>query len=107
MRAEHTQLQCDRGAITPKALVNSLFHKVVNSTSTKKMNDPIAAQRVGDARLHHERRPEKTMPGTSPGIANIKSDKTGRYAWLEISLPSAACAAARRAIGTRYGEQDT
>lgn len=23
------------------------------------------------------------------------------YAWLEIALPSAACAAARRAIGTR------
>jgi hypothetical protein len=30
-----------------------------------------------------------------------------RYAWLAISLPSAACAAASRAIGTRYGEQET
>ncbi|QAU48513.1 hypothetical protein EAS56_30815 [Bradyrhizobium guangzhouense] len=29
------------------------------------------------------------------------------YAWLAIALPSAACAAARRAIGTRYGEHDT
>ena len=29
------------------------------------------------------------------------------YAWLAAVLPSAACAAARRAIGTRYGEHDT
>ena len=29
------------------------------------------------------------------------------HAWLATALPSAACAAARRAIGTRYGEQDT
>ena len=29
------------------------------------------------------------------------------YAWLAADLPSAACAAARRAIGTRYGEHDT
>ena len=29
------------------------------------------------------------------------------YAWLAAVLPSAACAAARRAIGTRKGEQDT
>ena len=31
----------------------------------------------------------------------------GLYAWLAADLPSAACAAARRAIGTRKGEQDT
>ena len=29
------------------------------------------------------------------------------YAWLAAALPKAACAAARRAIGTRNGEQDT
>ena len=29
------------------------------------------------------------------------------YAWLAASLPSAACAAASRAIGARNGEQDT
>jgi hypothetical protein len=29
------------------------------------------------------------------------------YAWLAASLPNAACAAAKRAIGTRNGEQDT
>ena len=29
------------------------------------------------------------------------------YAWLAASLPSAACAAASRAIGTRNGEHDT
>ncbi len=41
--------------------------------------------------------------------------KTGReddgrwqaYAWLAALLPSAACAAASRAIGTRNGEHDT
>ena len=32
---------------------------------------------------------------------------TRLYAVLEISFPSAACAAARRAIGTRNGEHDT
>lgn len=31
----------------------------------------------------------------------------GDHAWLAISLPSAACAAASRAIGARNGEQDT
>jgi len=29
------------------------------------------------------------------------------HAWLATALPSAACAAANRAIGTRYGEQET
>jgi hypothetical protein len=29
------------------------------------------------------------------------------YAWLAASLPSAACAAAKRAMGTRNGEHDT
>ena len=29
------------------------------------------------------------------------------YAWFATVLPSAACAAASRAIGTRYGEQET
>ena len=32
---------------------------------------------------------------------------TGCYAWLAGALPSAACAAARRAMGTRNGEHET
>lgn len=36
-----------------------------------------------------------------------KSATAEHHAWLAISLPSAACAAASRAIGARNGEQDT
>ncbi len=40
--------------------------------------------------------------------AFVRSDRSQQdQAWLAISLPSADCAAARRAIGTRYGEHDT
>src|SRR5260370_29864672 len=49
------------------------------------------------------------MPGTSPGMTPsfviVGASRT--YAWLATALPSAACAAANRAIGTRYGEQET
>jgi hypothetical protein len=41
------------------------------------------------------------IPGAAPGT------RKNNYAWLAASLPSAACAAAKRAIGTRNGEHDT
>ena len=39
-------------------------------------------------------------------VVFVDSERSN-YAWLATVLPSAACAAARRAIGTRYGEHDT
>ena len=33
--------------------------------------------------------------------------RIGNYAWLTTVLPRAACAAASRAMGTRYGEHET
>jgi hypothetical protein len=42
----------------------------------------------------------RKMAGNIPGHLRLKTD-TDRYAWLAIALPSAACAAANRAIGTR------
>jgi hypothetical protein len=47
-----------------------------------------------------------TAPLGSP-LARGRADTREIYAWLAAVLPSAACAAARRAIGTRKGEQDT
>ena len=40
-------------------------------------------------------------------IPPVQADAGLGYAVLAADLPSAACAAARRAIGTRNGEQDT
>ena len=42
-----------------------------------------------------------------PGSRFARAPDDFAYAWLAAVLPSAACAAARRAIGTRYGEHDT
>ncbi len=48
-------------------------------------------------------RPKTWMPGTSPGMTtfSVLISVEKNYAWLATVLPSAACAAARRAIGTR------
>ena len=53
--------------------------------------------------------PRKTKcPEASPGMmSSLCRVLKNAYAWLSIFLPSAACAAARRAIGTRYGEHET
>src|SRR5438067_2465716 len=52
---------------------------------------------------HRERsndgRAKTKMAGKNPGHFNLV--RVVRYAWLATVLPSAACAAARRAIGTR------
>lgn len=51
-------------------------------------------------------RSETKRPGIAPG--RILSWQIGPdQAWLAALRPSAAWAAARRAIGTRKGEQDT
>jgi hypothetical protein len=42
-----------------------------------------------------------------PGHDTVFVALLGSYAWLAADFPSAACAAARRAIGTRKGEHDT
>ena len=43
----------------------------------------------------------------APAIFQTSGSTAHTSAWLATSLPSAACAAASRAIGTRNGEQDT
>ena len=44
------------------------------------------------------------IPGRAEGASLESNDD---QAWLAGSLPSAACAAANRAIGTRNGEHET
>jgi membrane fusion protein (multidrug efflux system) len=43
----------------------------------------------------------------SPHVSGYVTQLAIKQAWLAASLPSAAWAAARRAIGTRKGEQET
>jgi hypothetical protein len=56
----------------------------------------------------------RVKPGNDKGkalplreIAKTSPAMTTPYAWLAAVLPSAACAAASRAIGTRKGEHET
>lgn len=92
MRAQHTQAVSNKRAITSETLVNQAQNKLVNIRSTK--NAPhVVMQRVDFLSSRKSFVCEETR-GNS-------------YAWLAACLPSAACAAARRAIGTRYGEHDT
>ena len=80
----------------------------------------LAAWRSGGRPIFHIRH-ESTSPGSTyakdgPGSA-FKAEvmplpgepviALAHHAWLAACVFSAACAAARRAIGTRKGEQDT
>jgi hypothetical protein len=80
---------------------------VVNIRSTKTMTEFLAAPlplRCGfrrDATNESLRTHGTQMPGTIPGIMLLQTVLRQTQAWLATALPSAACAAASRAIGTR------
>jgi hypothetical protein len=49
---------------------------------------------------HHIRKNENARHKAGHNVVSVDSERLD-YAWLATVLPSAACAAARRAIGTR------
>jgi|GEM_PF-3205987 len=49
----------------------------------------------------------KASQAVESAIGDFRCRPSSPYAWLAAVLPSAACAAASRAIGTRNGEHDT
>ena len=85
MHAGYTQADRGGGAITSKSLVNGGSNKVVNIASTKMMKKVCVALLVKEC--------ARAVPSA---LASLQL-----YVWLVTALPSAACAAANRAIGTR------
>ena len=83
MRGEHTQGTPPFRAITSNVLVNRAENKMVNIRSTNASTHAVMRS------------------------VSISDKRVESYAWLAAFLPSAACAAASRAMGTRYGEHDT
>lgn len=71
--------------------MKSVFYFLVRGAN------PAAGWRRGQRRTIRQRRAKKEPPGFGGSLEN---------AYLRLSL-MAACAAARRAMGTRNGEQDT
>lgn len=70
----------------------------IHCVALKRLSSSLLSMNCDDPHLGSKTQ----MPGTKPGhhvVFVIVSKKP--YAWLSIFLPSAACAAARRAIGTR------
>ena len=65
--------------------------------------------RSAETVLHHPApsKPPVVRPARRGRAVPEESGGIGGYAWLAASLPSAACAAASRAIGARNGEHDT
>src|SRR3954453_17841514 len=105
MQACHTQVCTVARMQRSEALVNSGSSKVVNTTSTKTMKKFSMRRRheafrgcanLGQLRVVPDIKQE---PGKSRALDEASMREP--YAWLAIALPSAACAAARRAIGTR------
>src|SRR5437763_10614042 len=98
MRARHTQARLQYHAITSAALVNRTRMKVVKMKLTNFFSPSWPG--LTPPSIFFERFLRSVMDARVKP-AHDAGDDCKRYACPVAVLPSAACAAARRAIGTR------
>ena len=107
-RDRAAELRRGREALSPTCATKSTFLNVKGGGRKLPSCAGSASAPSSDALEEHSR--ARNCAGSAPAWRKAERNQASActfHAWLATSLPSAACAAASRAIGVRNGEQDT